>query len=151
MFFTLTQDQIQFQYGSKRWQYSFNEIAELGLLKKKKTYLLENSAFILVTVLAYYCMVFSNMMELYYIAPTLLIYTVLIILRFYNDIEFEYYVIVRDIYKKETKVKIKGLDRPAIGKQIDQYLNLNFARLLQNTKTNQQTEKCYYPESPNMI
>lgn len=133
MFFTLTHDQVQFQYGSKRWQYGFNEIQELGLLKKKKTYLLENSAFILATALAYYCMVFSNLMELYYIGPTLLVYTILIILRFHDDIEFEYYVIVRDIYKKETKVKIKGLDRPVIGKQIDQYLKLNFDRLLQKT------------------
>jgi hypothetical protein len=136
MFFTLTHDQVQFQYGSKRWQYSFNEIAELGLLKKKKTYLLENSAFILVTALAYYCMVFSNLMELYYIGPTLLVYTILIILRFHNGIEFEYYVIVKDIYKKETKVKIRGTDRPAIGKQIDHFLNVNFDRLLQKTKKN---------------
>ncbi len=142
MFFTLTQDQVQFQYGSNRWQYSFNEIVELGLLKKKKTYLLENSVFILVTALAYYCMVFSTMIELYYIGPTLLVYTILIILRFYNDIDFEYYVIVRDIYKKETKVKIKSLDRPAIGKQIDHYLECNFDRLLQNT-TNQQINQCY--------
>jgi hypothetical protein len=137
MFFTLTHDQVQFQYGSNRWQYSFNEIAELGLLKKKKTYLLENGAFIAVTALAYYCMVFSSLSELYYIAPTLLLYTILIILRFHNDIEFEYYVIVRDIYKKETKVKIKAPDRPVIGKQIDHFLNLNFDRLLQKTKNNQ--------------
>lgn len=136
MFFTLTHDQVQFQYGSNRWQYGFNEIAELGLLKKKKTYLLENTVFIIVTALAYYCMVFSNLSELYYISPTLLAYTILIILRFYNDIEFEYYVIVKDIYKKETKVKIKGLDRPVIGKQIDHYLNVNFDRLLQKTKNN---------------
>jgi len=136
MFFTLTHDQVLFKYGSNRWQYSFNEIAELGLLKKKKTYLLENTAFIMITALAYYCMVFSNLSELYYIGPTLLAYTILIILRFHNDMEFEYYVIVRDIYKKETKVKIKNLDRPAIGKQIDHYLNVNFDRLLQNTKNN---------------
>ncbi|MFH6993858.1 hypothetical protein [Flavobacterium sp. FlaQc-48] len=136
MFFTLTHEQIRFQYGSNRWQYNFNEIAELGLLKKKKTYLLENSVFISVTALAYYCMVFSNLSELYYIGPTLLAYTVLIILRFHNDIEFEYYVIVRDIYKKETKVKINSQDRPVIGKQIDQYLNLNFDRLLQQTNHN---------------
>jgi hypothetical protein len=139
MFFTLTHDQIRFQYGSNRWQYSFNEIAELGLLKKKKTYLLENAIFIAVTALAYYCMVFSNLSELYYIGPTLLIYTILIILRFHNDIEFEYYVIVRDIYKKETKVKINGNDRPVIGKQIDHYLDFNFDRLLQ--KNNNQPIK----------
>ncbi|MFZ0597422.1 MAG: hypothetical protein WAM46_10605 [Flavobacterium sp.] len=150
MFLTLTQDQVNFQYGSNRWRYSFNEILELGLLKKKKTYFLENFAFILVTALAYYCMVFSSLMELYYIGPTLLMYTILIILRFYNDIEFEYYVIVRDIYKKETKVKIKNADRPLIGKQIDQYLHHNFDRLLKHT-TNPQIEQCYYEQSPNMI
>ncbi|MBS7229662.1 hypothetical protein KHA90_01380 [Flavobacterium psychroterrae] len=150
MFLTLTQDQVNFQYGSNRWRYSFNEILELGLLKKKKTYFLENSAFILVTALAYYCMVFSNLMELYYIGPTLLMYTILIILRFYNGIEFEYYVIVRDIYKKETKVKIKNADRSIIGKQIDQYLERNFDRLLKHT-TNLQNKQCYYKQSPNMI
>lgn len=136
MFFTLTHDQVLFQYGSNRWQYSFNEIAELGLLKKKKTYLLENTAFISVTAVAYYCMVFSNLSELYYLGPALIAYAILIILRFYDDIEFEYYVIVKDIYKKETKVKIKVFDRPVIGKQIDQYLDVNFDRLLQTTKNN---------------
>lgn len=151
MFFTLTHNQVQFQYGSKRWQYDFNEIVELGLLKKKKTYLLENAAFILVTALAYYCMVFSNLSELYYIAPTVLIYTILIILRFHNDTEFYYYVIVRDINKNEIRVKIKAIDRPVIGKQIDHYLNLNFDRLLQQTNTNQQINQCYYEESPSMI
>lgn len=135
MFFTLTHDQVHFQYGSNRWQYSFNEIAELGLLKKKKTYLLENSVFILVTALAYYCMVSSSLSELYYIGPTLLVYTILIILRFHNDIEFEYYVIVRDIYQKEKRTKISVTDRTVIGKQIDQYLNVNFNRLLKTAKS----------------
>ena len=134
MFISLTHDQVQFYYGSIRWQYSFDEIAELGLLKKKKTYFLENSAFIAVTALAYYCMLFTNLIELYYIIPTLLCYTILIILRFHNKIDFEYYVIVKDIYKKEIKVKINVLDRPVIGKQIDQYLNHEFDRILLKTK-----------------
>lgn len=133
MFISLTNDQVQFQYGSKQWQYNFNEIVELGLLKKKKTYLFENGAFTAVTVLAYYCMIFTNVMELYYLIPTLLCYSFLIILRFNNKAEFDYFVIVKDIYKKETKVKIDALDRPAIGKQIDQYLNFEFERILKTT------------------
>lgn len=133
MFITLTHDQVRFHYGSEHWQYNFNEIVELGLLKKKKSYLLENSAFVAVTALACYFMIFSDFVELYYIIPTLLCYTILIILRFNTDIEFEYYVIVKDIYKKEIKVKIKAFDRPVIGKQIDQYLNLKFDRILQIT------------------
>jgi hypothetical protein len=135
MFISLTHDQVQFCYGSIRWQYNFNEIAELGLLKKKKTYFLENSAFIAVTALAYYCMLFTNLIELYYIIPTLLCYAILIILRFHNKIDFEYYVIVKDIYKKEIKIKINALDRPVIGKQIDEYLNHEFDRILLKTKT----------------
>ncbi|MEO8534727.1 MAG: hypothetical protein ABI441_13300 [Flavobacterium sp.] len=131
MFFTLTHDQVEFQYGSKHWQYSFNEIVELGLVKKKKTYLLENGAFIAITAIAYYFMVFSDLMELYYIVPTLLCYTIIIIFRFHDNIDVEYYVLVRDVYQKETKVKIKNLDRPAIGKQIDHYLNFEFDRILQ--------------------
>ncbi|TCN54607.1 hypothetical protein D0809_18225 [Flavobacterium circumlabens] len=138
MFFTLTHDQIQFCYGSKRWQYSFNEIVELGLLKKKKSYLLENGAFIAITAIAYYCMVFSNLMEMYYIVPTLLCYTIIIISRFHASIDAEYYVIVKDVYKKEIRVKIKNLDRPVIGKQIDQYLNLEFDRMVHKQKSNTQ-------------
>ncbi|MRX38524.1 hypothetical protein GJU43_04505 [Flavobacterium sp. LC2016-23] len=136
MFFTLTHDQVQFCYGSKRWQYSFNEIVELGLLKKKKSYFLENGVFIAITAIAYYCMVFSDLMEMYYIVPTLLCYTIIIISRFHTDIDAEYYVIVKDVYKREIRVKIKNLDRPVIGKQIDQYLNLEFDRMVQKQKSN---------------
>lgn len=136
MFFTLTHDQVQFCYGSKRWQYSFNEIVELGLLKKKKSYLLENGAFIAITAIAFYCMIFSDLMEMYYIVPTLLCYTLIIIFRFHTDIDAEYYVIVKDVYSKEIKVKIKISDRPVIGKQIDQYLNLEFDRMVQKQISN---------------
>lgn len=131
MFITLTHDQVRFYYGSEHWQYNFDEIVELGLLKKKKSYFLENIVFLAVTAFAYYFIIFSNFAELYYIIPTLLCYTILIILRFPKDIEFDYYVIVKDIYQKETKVKIKALDRTKIGKQIDQYLSLKFDQILQ--------------------
>jgi hypothetical protein len=133
MFITLTHDQVQFYYGSEHWQYEFHEIEELGLLKKKKSYLFENIAFIIVTAFAYYFMIFSDFAELYYIIPTLLCYTILVILRFPTNIEFDYYVVVKDIYKKETKVKIKALDKSKIGKQIDQYLSLKFDQILQTT------------------
>lgn len=136
MFFTITHDLVQFHYGSKRWQYSFNEIVELGLLKKKKSYFLENGAFIAITAIAYYCMVFSNLMELYYLVPTLLAYTIIIILRFHGNIDVEYYVIVKDVYQKEIRVKIKNPDRPAIGKQIDQYLNFEFDQSLKKPNLN---------------
>ncbi|QSW88627.1 MULTISPECIES: hypothetical protein [Flavobacterium] len=134
MFIFLTHDQVQFHYGSKRWQYSFNEIVELGLLKRKKSYFFENSAFITVTAMAYYCMIFTNLMELYYLIPALLCYTLLIILRFHNNTEFNYYVIVRDTNHKEIKVKINPVDRPAIGREIDDYLNFEFERILEQTK-----------------
>ncbi|OXA99217.1 hypothetical protein [Flavobacterium pectinovorum] len=131
MFITLTHDQVRFYYGSEHWQYNFDEIVELGLLKKKKSYFLENIVFLIVTAFAYYFIIFSNFAELYYIIPTLLCYTILIILRFPKNIEFDYYVIVKDIYQKETKIKIKALDRTKIGKQIDQYLSLKFDQILQ--------------------
>ncbi|WP_345147109.1 hypothetical protein [Flavobacterium ginsengiterrae] len=133
MFISLIHDQVQFCYGSKKWQYSFNEIVELCLLKKKRTYLLENGVFVAVTVLAYYCMIFTNLMELYYVIPALLCYAFLIIMRFHNNTEFDYFVIVKDIYLKETKVKINAQDRSAIGKQIDNYLNFEFNRILEET------------------
>lgn len=136
MFITLTHDHVHFEYGSNHWQYNFNEIVELGLLKKKKTYLLINTAFILVTAIAYYCMIFSELTDLYYILPTLICYSLLIILRLDNKEDCEYFVIVKDIYKNEKRVKIKALDRPAIGKKIDQYLSLEFDRLLQAHQPN---------------
>jgi hypothetical protein len=136
MFFTITHDQVHFHYGSKSWQYSFNEIVELGLLKKKKSYLLENGIFIVITAIAYYCMVFSDVMDLYYIVPTLLCYTIIIISRFHGNIDSEYYVIVKDVYQNEIRVKIKNHDRPVIGKQIDLYLDQEFDRNLQLQKSN---------------
>lgn len=81
-------------------------------------------------------MIFSDLTDLYYILPTLLCYIVLIILRLDNKDDFEYFVIVRDIYKNEKKIKIKSLDRPVIGKKIDQYLSLEFDRLLQASNPN---------------
>lgn len=129
----LTHDQVQFYYGSEHWKYNFNEIAELGLLKKKRSYLFENSAFIAITAFAYYFVIFSDIAELYYIIPILLCYTILIILRFPKSSEFDYYVVVKDIYKKETKVKINPLDKSKIGKQIDQFLSLKFDHILQTT------------------
>lgn len=133
MFLTLTHDQVLFYYGSEQWQYNFNEILELGLLKKKKSYHLENIAFLLVTLFAYYFMIFSNFAELYFIIPTLLCYTILVILRFPKNKEFDYYVVVKDIYNKETKIKISAFDKIKIGKQIDQYLSLKFNHILQTT------------------
>ncbi|SNR44210.1 hypothetical protein SAMN04487979_10624 [Flavobacterium sp. ov086] len=133
MFITLTPNQVHFRYGKNQWQYSFDEIAELGILRKKKTYFLVNTMFILVTGVAYYCMIFSDIIDIYYIIPTLLCYTFLIILRFNDRTEFEYSVLVRDIYEKEITIKIKNQDRNLIGKQIDQYLNLQFDRMIQKT------------------
>ncbi|MNX71597.1 hypothetical protein D3C86_1029180 [compost metagenome] len=79
-------------------------------------------------------MLFTDLMDLYYVIPTLLCYTILIILRLHTRIEFEYYVIVKDIYQKEIKVKIDVLDRPLIGKQIDEYLNHEYYRILHQTQ-----------------
>lgn len=133
MFLTLTSNQVHFLYGKNQWSYAFDEITELGIVRKKKTYFLINAAFILVTALAYYCMIFSDMVDLYYIIPTLLCYTFLVILRFHDNAEFQYHVIVRDRFEKEIIVRIKTQDRHIIGKQIDQYLNLQFDRMIKKT------------------
>lgn len=130
MFLTLVHNNVRFRYGSKQWQYSFDQISCLGLVRKKKSFHLENGAFIAVTVLANYCMVFSDLKDLYYVVPTILCYTVIIISRFHDPTEFVYYVLVRDIYNKETKIKIRTIDRNTIGKQIDVYLDLKFEKLV---------------------
>ncbi len=133
MFITITSNQVQFRYGKNSWQYSFDEIDELGIVRRKKTYFLVNMLFIIVTAIAYYSMIFTRIPDLYYITPTLLCYTVLIILRFHDNVEFEYSVLVRDCFQQEIKIKIKAADRNIIGKQIDQYLNLQFDRMVKRT------------------
>jgi len=130
MFITLTSDQVQFNYGSKQLHYQFEEIAQLTLLKKKKIYFLENATFIAITALAYYIMVFSDVNEMYYIVPTLFCYTIIIVLRFQNPSEFEYYLVVRNIYQKETKIKIKAEHKNIIAKQVDAYLDVAYHRIL---------------------
>ncbi|MBW1657124.1 hypothetical protein [Flavobacterium quisquiliarum] len=126
-------DKIKFDYNSKKWQYEFDEIRDLRLLKKKKKYFLENGAFIAVTTATYYCMFFSNLMDLYYIIPALVCYTLIIAARFKNKNEFEYFIFVKDVYKNEIRTKIASKDRVLIGKQIDQYLGLQFERRIRRT------------------
>ncbi|MGO4770243.1 hypothetical protein ACEN2I_01145 [Flavobacterium sp. W22_SRS_FK3] len=133
MFITIFTNEIKFHYKSKNWQYHFDEIKELGLLKKKKKYFLENLAFITVTTIAYYCMIFSSLVDLYYIIPTLLCYTFIIIARLDEPSEFVYFVFVKDIYKKEIRIKIASKDRFLIGKQIDHYLDFQFERNIKKT------------------
>lgn len=132
MILTLMHNKVLFHYGTKKWQYSFNEISSLGLIRKKKTFYLEDGSFIAVTVLGYYCMFFTDIVDLYYLTPITLFYTIIIILRF-NSAEFKYYVLVQDIYGKQTKVKIKAVDKPKIRKQIDVYLNQKFEQSLQKS------------------
>ncbi len=126
-------DKIRFDYKSKNWQYEFDEIKELRLLRKKKKYFLENAAFVAVTATAYYCMIFSDLMDLYYIIPALLCYTLIIATRFKNETEFVYFVFVRDVYKNEIRTKIASKDRVLIRKQIDHYLGLQFERSIGRT------------------
>ncbi|MTH16107.1 hypothetical protein [Flavobacterium sp. LC2016-01] len=133
MFLTLTSTQVHFCYRKKRWNYAFDEIIELGLIRKKKNYFLLNATFIAVTAIAYYCMIFTKMTDLYYIIPALLAYTVLIILRLHNPAEFDYYVFVRDCYEKEIIVKIKNKDKNNMGKQIDEFFNHQFERMTMQT------------------
>lgn len=130
---TIFSDEVRFCYKSKNWQYQFNEIKELGLLKKKKKYFLENAAFIAVTATTYYCMLFSNLMDLYYIIPAILCYAFIIAIRFSNKAEFVYFVFVKDIYQNEIRTKIAAKDRMLVGKQIDSYLDLQFEKSVKRT------------------
>ncbi|WP_417940132.1 hypothetical protein [Flavobacterium sp. RS13.1] len=133
MFITIFSDTIKFKYKSKNWQYKFDEIKELGLVRKKKEYFLESIAFIAVTAAAYCCMIFTDMMDLYCIIATVVCYACIIIARFHNASEFIYFVYVKDIYQKETRIKIESNDRFLIGRQIDQYLYFQFERSIKNT------------------
>ncbi len=130
---TIFPDKLRFCYKSKNWQYHFDEIKEIGLIKKKKKYLLENSAFAIVTAAAYYCMLFSDLMDLYYIIPAILCYTIIIAIRFNDPAEFVYFFFIKDIYHNEIVTKIESKDRDLVGKQIDYYLDLQFERNIQKT------------------
>lgn len=130
---TILSDKVRFTYKSKNWQYQFNEIKKLGLLRKKKKYFLENTALTAVTAATYYCMIFSDLMDLYYIIPAILCYTLIIIARFNNEAEFVYFIFVKDIYQNEIRMKIAPEDRRLVGKQIDSYLDLQFERSIKRT------------------
>lgn len=133
MFITFTPNQVHFCYGKKSWYYAFEEIIELGLVRKKKNYFLINVLFGLVTAIAYYCMLFTTIPDLYYIIPALMAFAILTILRFHDTAEFDYYVLVRDCYQKEIAVKIKSKDRPALGKQIDIFSTIQFEQTIKKT------------------
>ncbi|MCM0668169.1 hypothetical protein [Flavobacterium tyrosinilyticum] len=130
---TVFSDKVRFRYKSKNWQYQFDEIKEIGLLKKKKKYFLENGVFLAVTAATYYCMLFSNLMDLYYIIPAILFYSFIIAIRLGNKAEFIYFVFVKDIYQNKIRTKIATKDRILVGKQIDSYLDLQFERSVKRT------------------
>lgn len=130
---TVFSDKVRFRYKSKNWQYQFDEIKEIGLLKKKKKYFLENGVFLAVTAATYYCMLFSNLMDLYYIIPAILCYSFIIAIRLGNKAEFIYFVFVKDIYQNKKRTKIATKDRILVGKQIDSYLDLQFERSVKRT------------------
>ncbi|MEN2413119.1 hypothetical protein [Flavobacterium mesophilum] len=133
MFITFTPNQVHFCYGKNSWYYAFEEIIELGLVRKKKNHLFINVLFGLVTAVAYYCMLFTKIPDLYYIIPSLMVFAILTILRFHDTAEFDYYVLVRDCYQKEITVKIKSKDRPIVGKQIDIFSSIQFAQTIKKT------------------
>ncbi|WDF62376.1 hypothetical protein [Flavobacterium sp. KACC 22763] len=130
---TIFSDKVRFRYKSKNWQYQFDEIKELGLLKKKKKYFLKNVTFIALNIVAYYCMLFFNLIDMYYSIPAILCYLFIMAVSFNTKAEFVYFVFVKDIYQNEIKTKIAPRDRRLIGKQIDYYLDLQFERSIQRT------------------
>lgn len=130
---TIFPDKIRFHYKSESWQYNFDEIKEIGLLKKKKKYFLENGAFIAVTAAAYYCMIFFDLENLYYIIPAIFCYSLIAAATFNDKEESIYFVFVKDIYKNKIRTKIESKDRTLIGKQIDYYLELQFERSIKRT------------------
>ncbi|MFB9076785.1 hypothetical protein ACFFLS_23780 [Flavobacterium procerum] len=133
MFITLTSDKITFRFKSKQWHYHFDEIKELGLVRRKKMFYLENTAFAAVTAITYYFMIFTNVSDLYYIIPAVLCYTILVIARFYHTDEFVYLVMIKDVYDNEKRIKIASNDRLLIGKQIDSFLELQFNQNIKKT------------------
>ncbi|WP_426484840.1 hypothetical protein [Flavobacterium sp. 2] len=78
-------------------------------------------------------MLFTKIADMYYVIPALLSFTILIILRFQDSAEFDYYVLVRDCYQKEIIVKIKGKDKNYMSKQIEEYVNIQFERITKKT------------------
>ncbi|MDQ8012757.1 MAG: hypothetical protein REI96_09940 [Flavobacterium nitrogenifigens] len=130
---TIFSDEVRFRFKSKNWQYQFDEIKELILLKKKRKYFLENGSFIAVTATAYYCMLFSNLIDLHYVIPAVLSYALIVALWFSDKTEFVYFLFVKDIYQKEIKTKIAPKDHVLVGEQMDYYLDLQFERSVKIT------------------
>jgi len=108
---TILPDKIRFSSKSKNWQYDFDEIRRIGLVKKRKKFFLENTAFAVVTAATYYCMIFSDLMDLYCIILAILCYIPITILRFSDSTKFVYFLFVKDIHQKEIMTKIESKDR----------------------------------------
>jgi len=128
MFINCTVKEVQFRYGTKGWKYAYNEISELCIVRKKKTYLIKNLLFTILGVLGYNCMIFSNFTNLYFIIPILLCYCI-IFLGFQDVTEFNYYVLVRDINNNAIKIKISARHQSIIGKSIYEYKKLMFDQI----------------------
>ncbi len=131
MFITYTPQAVQFQYGIKGWQYTFNEIAEIGIVRKRKRYSIRNFIFITVAALLYYYLFFTDLKCFYLAIALIACFAAIVFFWFHNPDEFTYYLLVRDKKKKETKIKIKARDRHIIRKQLEYYEKLNFDRASQ--------------------
>jgi len=130
MFITYTAHSVQFQYGAKGWQYDFNEIAKLGILRKRKSHIIENIISAIGCALVYYYLFFTDWDYAYAVVPLLLCFAVLLYFLFLRRSEFAYYIMVQDTNQKQTRIRIKAGDRHIIRRELEHYENIDFKRTL---------------------
>jgi len=130
MFLRITSQDVQFNYGKKGWRYNFNEVAALGMLKKKNTYFFESISFVAAGIFLYYSL-FYCLNYLYYPEIAVLCCILAAACRYLCRKDFTYYVRVTDKEGRVIKIKIKERDKSAILKELHVYDNLRFQRSLQ--------------------
>jgi hypothetical protein len=135
MFITLNEEIVHFKYGLKEWTYNTDEIASLGVIKRKRILFAENMIYLSAIICAYYYFFFSDSSYRYILLGLSICFLPIMFFRYRNVSEFNYYVIVSDKNYKTTEIKIKDRDKQKIMKQLEYYDKIVFERSTGMAKT----------------
>lgn len=128
MFLTFTDHYVHFKYGSKGWQYSYGDIALLGMLRQKRTYFIEKAATLVFSAALYYYLFFTGMDYLLFVIPLASCFITAAVIRYRTAPEFEYYVIVKDRSGAAVKIKIRICDKKTLCAELAHYDSLKFQK-----------------------
>jgi len=121
-------EKVVFKYGKKEWRSTLGDIKDLGIARRKKILPLEDISVLVVTFISIYLMTQTDIEDAYFIVPTIIFYTFIIILKHRDYDKFRYFVILKETNGKIVKIKIEAYDRSTIGNEIGECLKIKFER-----------------------